>query len=133
MGKMRQVPVSIDPRTNPAWPNDCPGKTKAVIAAIEPLCKGRNKKKIVTELNFFKKNRDHMKYAWFKRRRLPIGSGAVESCIRRVVNLRMKGAAIFWLKENAEAFLHLRCQYKAGRWDETILNMLENQDVRLAA
>jgi len=109
------------------------GKIKEVIDAIKPLCKGKNKKKIVTELNYFKKNRAHMKYAWYKRRRIPIGSGAIESCIRRVVNLRMKGAGIFWLQENAEAFLHLRCQYKAGRWDETVMNMLENQDLRLAA
>jgi len=74
-----------------------------------------------------------MKYAWYRRRRIPICSGAVESCIRRVVNLRMKESGIFWLQENAETFLHLRSQYKAGRWDKTILNMLENQDVRLAA
>lgn len=109
------------------------GKIKDVIAAIKLLCKGRNKKKITTELGYFIKNRDHMKYAWYKRRRLPIGSGAIESCIRRVVNLRMKGAGIYWLKKNAESFLHLRCQYKAGRWEETVLNMLENQDIRFAA
>jgi hypothetical protein len=109
------------------------GKVNDVIAAIRPLCKGRNKKEITAELRYFIHNRDHMKYAWYKRRWLPIGSGAIESCIRRVVNLRMKGPGIFWRKENAEGFLHLRCQYKAGRWDEMVLNMLENRDIRLAA
>ena len=53
--------------------------------------------------------------AWAKK--LPIGSGAVESAIRRVINLRLKGASIYWLEEMAEAMLLLRCYYKAGRWN----------------
>jgi hypothetical protein len=53
---------------------------------------------------------------------LPIGSGAIESAIRRVVNLRLKGASIYWQKKSAEAVLLLRSYYKAGRW-----NHLERQ------
>jgi hypothetical protein len=49
--------------------------------------------------------------------KLPIGSGAIESLIRQVVNLRIKGNSKFWLKENAEIMLHLRCQWMAGSWD----------------
>ncbi len=45
------------------------------------------------------------------------GSGAIESLIRQVVNLRMKGNRKFWLKENAEIMLHLRCQWMAGNWN----------------
>jgi predicted transposase YbfD/YdcC len=40
-----------------------------------------------------------------------------ESAIRRVVNLRIKGAGIFWHREHAEAMLMLRSFYKAGRWN----------------
>ena len=47
-----------------------------------------------------------------------MGSGAVESAVRRVVNLRMKGNSIYWLPEHAEAMLHIRAFLKAGRWDE---------------
>ena len=42
----------------------------------------------------------------------------MESAIRRVVNLRMKGPGIFWQEENAERMLLLRCRLKSGRWDE---------------
>ena len=42
----------------------------------------------------------------------------IESAIRRVVNLRLKGPAIFWCKENAEALLMLRAYYKSGRWQQ---------------
>ena len=55
---------------------------------------------------------------------VPLGSGAMESAIRRVVNLRLKGAAIFWRGENAERMLHLRCYLKAGRWDEIMHRVL---------
>jgi hypothetical protein len=38
-----------------------------------------------------------------------MGSGAIESAIRRVINLRLKGNSISWYKENAEGMLLLRC------------------------
>ena len=46
----------------------------------------------------------------------------MESAIRRVVNLRLKGASIYWLEETAEAMLLLRSFYKSGRWE--MLNKL---------
>ncbi len=49
-------------------------------------------------------------------RKLSIGSGAVESLIRQVVNLRMKINSKFWLQNNAEIMLHLRCQWIAKSW-----------------
>ena len=58
-----------------------------------------------------------MNYADIRQKGLPIGSGAMESAIRRVVNLRLKGASIYWLRENVEAMLLLRSYFKAGRWD----------------
>ena len=39
---------------------------------------------------------------------VPQGSGAVESAIRRVINLRIKGASIYWLPESVDAILLLR-------------------------
>ena len=36
--------------------------------------------------------------------------------MRRIVNLRLKGAGMFWLQANAEHVLLLRCYAKAGRW-----------------
>jgi len=62
----------------------------------------------------------HLDYGSYRRRGLPLGSGAVESAIRRVVNLRLKGPALMWLEENAEAALALRAAAVTGRWEETI-------------
>jgi hypothetical protein len=59
-------------------------------------------------------------YDRYRRRGLPLGSGAVESAIRRVVNLRLKGPGLMWLAENAEAALALRAAAITDRWDETM-------------
>jgi hypothetical protein len=57
-----------------------------------------------------------LNYAQVSARKLPIGSGAMESLIRQVVNLRMKENSEFRLKENADIMLHLPCQWIAGSW-----------------
>ena len=57
-----------------------------------------------------------MKYSLVSSFGLPIGSGAVESAIRRVVNLRLKGSSLFWSKQSAESMLFLRAFSKSGRW-----------------
>lgn len=93
------------------------GRVTEVIAAIEELCRGRSGKAITRERNYFFNNINRLNYAQLSALGLPIGSGAVESAIRRVINLRIKGPGIFWLHENAEAILMMRSFYKAGRWN----------------
>ncbi len=98
------------------------GQVEKVVEAVKEVCRGRYSKGIRTERNYFVRNISRMAYARIRALKLPIGSGSVESAIRRVVNLRLKGPCIFWCKENAEAILLLRCYWKAGRW-----NQLKNQ------
>lgn len=100
------------------------GRIDTVLDAIRSLRRGRNGRKIGTELRYFQDRKDLMRYDVFRRRGIPLGSGAVESAIRRVVNLRLKGPAIFWRGRNAERMLHLRCYLKAGRWDELMRRVL---------
>ena len=49
-----------------------------------------------------------------------MGSGVIESTIRRVINLRLKGNGIFWTEENAEAVFQLRAAVISGGWDEIL-------------
>ncbi|NNF95886.1 MAG: hypothetical protein HKM94_03040 [Halobacteria archaeon] len=97
------------------------GAVDQVISAVKQICRGRNSKAIRTQQDYFVKNSTRMAYKRLRAIKMPIGSGSVESAIRRVVNLRLKGPCLFWRKENAEAILLLRCYWKAGRW-----NMLKN-------
>lgn len=76
-------------------------------------------------LRYFHGHENRCRYDLFLAQHLPLGSGAIESAIRRVVNLRLKGAGMFWLEHNAEAFLHLRCQLKTGRWNECFQRLID--------
>lgn len=62
----------------------------------------------------------HMDYQRLRRRGLPQGSGAIESAIRRVINLRLKGPGLMWHEENAEGALVLRAAAVTERWEETM-------------
>lgn len=93
------------------------GHFNMLLESLNEICKGRRSKEINTVIDYFQKHRKRMRYPDFKAAGYPIGSGAIESAVRRVVNLRMKGPGIFWLPENAESLLHVRAQLLSGRWN----------------
>ncbi len=83
-----------------------------------PTADEEDAQKLHAECEYFRTRLDKMRYGELRRLRVPLGTGAVESAIRRIVNLRMKGPGLFWKPENAERVLYLRCRHKAGRWSE---------------
>lgn len=107
-----------------------------VVKTLRELAKGRPEKhKVWTEIQYLEKHgtAGHLQYLTCKRRGLPIGSGAVESTIRRVINLRLKSNAMYWLEENAEAIFALRASLLSDRW-ETQLDAVQeslSHDARL--
>ena len=103
------------------------GRVEEVQAAIDAVCGCCPGKALKRERESFKRNggKGRMDYARVAALKLPIGSGAIESAIRRVVNLRLKGPSIYWHKTSAKAVLLFRSYYKAGRW-----NHLEKQALR---
>lgn len=95
------------------------GKIKDLCQEMQDLCKRRPASKDIRRHHgYFVRNRTRFAYAWARRLRLPNGSGPMESAVRRVINLRLKGPGIFWHEDSAEAMLMLRSYYKAQRWDE---------------
>ena len=93
------------------------GEVEQVIAAVQGLCQGRHSKAIRTQRHYFLKNKSRLAYAKLMALKLPIGSGAIESTVRRVINLRLQGPSLFWCRASAEAILLLRSYDKAGRWE----------------
>jgi hypothetical protein len=93
------------------------GKVAELLHELGKFARGRAAPNVKREMRYFEENRERMHYDLLVGKNLPIGSGAMESAIRQVVNMRLKGAGMFWRIENAEAFLHLRCYLKARRWD----------------
>jgi len=95
------------------------GKIKDLLKDMETLLARRPRSKAFRRAyHYFEKNRSRFAYAWARRLRLPIGSGPMESAIRRVINLRLKGPGIFWHEDTAEAMIMIRSYYKAQRWNE---------------
>lgn len=122
LGKVAELKKSWKPSERKRWVRKhrqllLKGQIDQVIESIKSICQGRISKQLNRERNYFIRNKDRMRYSEICKQKLPIGSGAVESAIRRVINLRLKGASIYWLKETAEAMLMLRSYYKAGRWN----------------
>ena len=105
------------------------GKIDKVITAINSLYRGRLSKDYRRERNYSARNRNRMAYHTIAEVQLPIGSGAMESAIRRVVNFRLKGAGIYWCHQTAEAMLMLRSYFKSGGWNMlktlTVMPILE--------
>lgn len=73
--------------------------------------------------DYFLKNISRMQYAAIRNLKLPTGSGWVESAIRRVINLRLKSAGIFWKCETAEVMLFLRSTLLCDRWNIMLKNL----------
>ncbi len=63
-------------------------------------------------------NQGRMDYPRYRGLGLPVGSGVVESACKEVVGGRMKRSGMQWRKGSAETVLHLRAEFKSGRWDE---------------
>jgi hypothetical protein len=73
---------------------------------------------VEAQIAFIERRQKLLKYAYLLQHHLPIGSGAVESAIRRVINQRLKAPGMFWCKENIEPMLYMRAQALTSRWEE---------------
>lgn len=77
----------------------------------------RGKKAALKKLEEYFGDGRRMRYAEFRKAGIPIGSGSIESAIRRVINLRIKSPGTFWKRDNVERMIFLRCQVIVGRWE----------------
>lgn len=102
------------------------GKTGALLTELQGRARGRRAKKMKRVIAYFGNRLPLLDYPAVRAKELPIGSGAMESAIRRVVNLRFKGPGIMWKQAHLEPLLHLRAWLKAGRLDEAFSRLLKD-------
>ena len=99
------------------------GQSQAVIEDLEALAAGLDEDSAVwREIGYLTRHSEagRLRYNCFRCRGVPLGSGAIESTIRRVINLRLKGTSIFCEEANAEAVIQLRAAVLSGRWEESL-------------
>ncbi len=68
-------------------------------------------------MNYMKKRLQYMNYSKAKEKKLPIGSGEIESSHRHIVQKRLKIAGAWWKSDNANAMLQLRTARANGYWE----------------
>lgn len=81
---------------------------------------GEHQKILQREIAYFEKHKDRMRYKRYRDAGQPMGSGAIESVIRRVLNQRLKGNGIQWNQDNAEAIMVLRGMVLSERLDDIL-------------
>jgi hypothetical protein len=69
-------------------------------------------------LGYFEDNRKRLGYAAALRRKLPIGSGVVESATRHIVQQRLKQSGMRWSILGAQAVLNLRARHRSGEFEQ---------------
>jgi hypothetical protein len=70
-------------------------------------------------LTYLRKNVQRMDYPTYLRQGWQIGSGAVESACKTVVNQRLSPGGMRWGAEGSDAVAHLRALYRsdADQWE----------------
>ena len=69
-------------------------------------------------LEYLEKRRGQIRYAEFQSQGYPIGSGAVESANKLVVEARLKGSGMHWASKNVDPMLAMRTVVCGDRWKE---------------
>jgi hypothetical protein len=69
-------------------------------------------------IDYFDDHRHRMRYSFFRKRGMLIGSGPVESVHGWVIQARCGLPGMRWSLDGINAMLRLRCAWASGRWDE---------------
>ncbi len=98
---------------------------------VEDLSELQNREKPIaeleTEISYLRRHGEagRLSYVRYRQLGLPCGSGAIESGIRRVINLRLKSNAMFWKSNHAESMLQVRSQVVPDQWDTAMSELSE--------
>jgi hypothetical protein len=96
------------------------GDIEAILIQAQPLlpkdpAAGKDAR---TELGYFEKNKEHMRYEKFRQQGLFIGSGVIEAGCKTVIGQRLKQSGMEWTVHGANDIIALRCAILSGRDEE---------------
>lgn len=73
------------------------------------------KKDARTQIGYFHKNKDYMRYDQYRAQGMYIGSGVIEAACKTIVCQRLKQSGMEWTVRGANAIIALRCNILSGR------------------
>jgi len=92
------------------------------LALLSEVAELRSQKPVLEVLQknqaYLEKRMNHMQYPRYRAQHLPIGSGAMESGNKVVVEARLKGAGMHWAVPHVNPMLALRNIFCSERWQE---------------
>jgi hypothetical protein len=78
------------------------------------------------QLKYFQDHRDKMHYDLYRQRKLPIGSGTIESACKNVIGGRMKQGGMTWSEQGANGMLQIRSSIESDRFLDDFLATLDS-------
>ena len=95
------------------------GDIAALLRSLNRLHPQGEEQRLVLarEIEYFKRNRERMRYDEFRKRGLFIGSGVVEAGCKTVMGRRLKQSGMRWTVRGANAIIALRCCQMSGLWE----------------
>lgn len=98
------------------------GKTDECIENLREWYEKTNRKiqaRIYDTINYFENNKERMgNYEQYKEEGVCIGSGAIESANKNVIQRRIKLPGCRWLKSQANIMAHSRAEFMNGKMDQ---------------
>ena len=103
-----------------AAPPDVRGRIDAVINELRstPTQNQEIREFLVSQADYFERNKPRMRYPEFRTRGLFIGSGVIEAGCKTVIGARLKQSGMFWTVRGANALIALRCSRLSGQFED---------------
>ncbi len=95
--------------------NNSSAVIRSMTAPLEP--EGQKEAPVRDAHRYLSNRLDQLDYAGARAKKLPIGSGEIESSHGHVIQERLKRAGCWWRETNAEAMLGLRVARSNNLWD----------------
>lgn len=96
------------------------GNVEAVIRAIARLQPSTDdaRKICSSEIHYFQKHKERMRYNVYRSKGLFVGSGVIEAGCRTIVAQRLKQSGMHWTVAGANSIIALRCCLLSNRWED---------------
>jgi hypothetical protein len=96
------------------------GRHREVATALEPLAARHGEGAPVNLLGYIRNNERNLDYPAYEEKGYFIGSGAIESGNKVVLQDRLKRAGMRWNVETAQAMLTLKAKAESGLWHKDV-------------
>lgn len=96
------------------------GDVDGLLKATEPYKKWKSRNGILNFHTYVESHKNCMNYPEYENKGYFVGSGAIESCHRYVMQNRMKQPGQRWNVETGQGILSLKSRYESGNWNDIL-------------